>query len=185
MSLRIHILGASGSGTTTLARELARVSSITHLDTDDFYWAPSDIPFTIKRPVPERLALLEDAFTAHEQWVLSGSLCSWGDSIIPMFTHVVFLYIPWDVREQRLMDRERQRYSSASLQPGGTMHEVHVAFMEWASRYDDAGLEQRSYAMHDRWLIELPAPCRVLRVEKAMELGELTRTVVEWIRTAS
>ncbi len=181
MSLRIHILGASGSGTTTLARELARVCSITHLDTDAFYWAPSEVPFTIKRPVPERLTLLEDAFSAHEQWVLSGSMCSWGDSLIPMFTHVVYLSIPWDVREQRLMEREHARYGPAAIQPGGRMHEVHVAFMEWASRYDDAGLGQRSYAMHDRWLGELPGTCRVLRVERAMELGELTRTVVEWI----
>ncbi|MCA9275207.1 MAG: hypothetical protein KDA29_04200 [Phycisphaerales bacterium] len=184
MSLRIHILGASGTGTTTLARELAHACSITHLDTDSFYWAPTEVPFTTKRPVPERLALLEDAFNAHERWVLSGSLCSWGGSLIPKFTHVVFLYIPWNVREQRLMDRERQRYSNASLQPGGTMHEVHVAFMEWASRYDDAGLEQRSYATHDRWLGELPDTCRVLRVEKAMELAELTHSVMEWIRSS-
>ena len=60
---RIHIVGASGSGTTTLAIALAREIGGAHLDTDDFYWLPTDPPFTTKRPVEQRLKLLEAELT--------------------------------------------------------------------------------------------------------------------------
>ncbi len=36
MTVRLHIFGASGSGTTTLARALAKRCGWLHLDTDDF-----------------------------------------------------------------------------------------------------------------------------------------------------
>ena len=35
---RIHIVGASGSGTTSLAGELATRYGHRHLDTDDYFW---------------------------------------------------------------------------------------------------------------------------------------------------
>jgi adenylate kinase family enzyme len=41
MVSRIHILGASGSGTTTLAKALANELGYKHFDTDDYYWIPS------------------------------------------------------------------------------------------------------------------------------------------------
>ena len=41
---RIHILGASGSGTTTLGRALAARLQCPHFDTDDCFWLPTDPP---------------------------------------------------------------------------------------------------------------------------------------------
>ena len=38
---RIHILGASGSGTTTLGRALAERLQCRHFDTDDYFWLPT------------------------------------------------------------------------------------------------------------------------------------------------
>jgi adenylate kinase family enzyme len=45
VSRRVHILGASGSGTTTLAQALAARLGCPHYDTDHYYWLPSDPPF--------------------------------------------------------------------------------------------------------------------------------------------
>ena len=42
---RIHILGASGSGTTTLASAIADEHGHRHLDTDDFFWIPTNPPY--------------------------------------------------------------------------------------------------------------------------------------------
>lgn len=58
---RIHIVGASGSGTTTLAAHLAARHGHRHLDTDDFYWLPSQPRFQHVRPREERLAMLQRA----------------------------------------------------------------------------------------------------------------------------
>jgi adenylate kinase family enzyme len=43
---RIHILGASGSGTTTLGAALADRLGHPHVDADSLFWLPTDPPFT-------------------------------------------------------------------------------------------------------------------------------------------
>ena len=59
---RIHITGASGSGTTTLGRALAsRLATPCH-DSDDFFWRPTDPPYRDERPEDERLRLMEEVF---------------------------------------------------------------------------------------------------------------------------
>ena len=153
---RIHIVGASGSGTTTLGVALAREIDGAHLDTDDFFWLPTNPPFTTKRPVEQRLKLLEAELT-RDSWVLSGSLMGWGDALVPSFDLVVFLYVPPDVRLERIMERERQRYG-ADIDPGGRMHENHKVFVDWARGYDTADSEGRSHARHRAWIDNLPCP---------------------------
>ena len=79
MATRLHLLGASGSGTTTLGRALARRLGCPHLDTDDYFWLPTNPPFQQQRSRAERQALLQADLLPHDAWVLSGSLCGWGD----------------------------------------------------------------------------------------------------------
>ena len=153
---RIHIVGAAGSGTTTLGVALAREIGGAHVDTDDFFWLSTDPPFTTKRPVEQRLKLL-DAKLAQPSWVLSGSLMGWGDVLIPRFELVVFLYVPPDVRLERIMERERLRYG-VDIDPGGRMHENHKAFVDWAKGYDTADSEGRSHVRHRAWIDNLPCP---------------------------
>ena len=109
MARRIHVMGASGSGTSTLARGLANAFDSQAFDTDDFYWKPTDPPFTEKRPVAERIALMQEVFLPRRDWILSGSFTSWGTPILPRLTHVVFLALPGAKRLARLRKRERLR----------------------------------------------------------------------------
>ena len=46
---KIHVLGASGSGTTTIAKVLAKKLGYVHLDTDSYFWEETDIPVTHAR----------------------------------------------------------------------------------------------------------------------------------------
>jgi adenylate kinase family enzyme len=123
MNHRIHIFGASGSGTTTLRKLLASRLSIPHFDTDEYFWIKTDIPFTEKRSENERVKLLGNDLYKHSSWVLSGSLCGWGDFAIPLFTLVIFLWIPHDIRLKRLKAREIERYGFEAISPGGWFHE--------------------------------------------------------------
>ena len=154
---RIHILGAFGSGTTTLGRALAKRLQCPHFDTDDYFWLPTDPPFTHQRERTERQRLLLDDFTAQEHWVVSGSLCGWGDVAIPLFELVVFLTIPHDIRMARLRQRALQRFGERIL-PGGDMYESSQAFLARAASYDAGGLDIRSRRLHDQWLSTLPCP---------------------------
>ena len=157
MIQRVHILGASGSGTTTLGRALAARLQYPHFDMDDYFWLPTDPPFTQPRERTERAQLLMDDLTAHDAWVVSGSLCGWGDVAIPLFELVVFLWIPHDRRMARLQRREQTRFGERIL-PGGDMYAQSQAFLAWAASYDDGGMDIRSRQLHDQWLGTLPCP---------------------------
>lgn len=149
MARRVHILGASGSGTTTLAQALATRLGCSHYDVDDYFWLPSDPPFQHIRDREARSALLGAELAKPGGWVLSGSLCGWGDVYIPLFDLVVFLWIPHDLRMARLAAREVQRYGAA-IEPGGSMHAGSTVFMKWAAGYDEGGLWQRLLALLGR-----------------------------------
>ena len=173
--MRIHILGASGSGTTTLGRALAGRLGCPHHDTDDFFWLPSDPPFEHVRPRDERCARLARALARPPAWVLSGCLCGWGDGFIPLFDLVVFLWLPTPARMARLRARERERYGAAALAPGGRLHEGHVRFMTWAAGYDEGGRDMRSRVLHETWLANLACP--VLRLSSVVAPHELLEAV--------
>jgi adenylate kinase family enzyme len=160
---RIHILGASGSGTTTLASAISQKHGHRHLDTDDFFWLPTDPPYRTPRPRATRLELLDSALAASRTWVLAGSLCGWGDPLIARFELIVFLFVPTDVRMERLRARELTRYGRDAIAPGGRLHQAHVAFLKWAARYDVADATERSRTLHDGWLAAVDVP--VVRLE--------------------
>ena len=165
----IHILGASGSGTTTLGRALTKRLQCSHFDTDDYFWLPTDPPYTHQREQTARQQRLMDDLTAQEQWVLSGSLCGWGDVAIPLFALVVFLALPHDRRMARLRQREHERFGERIL-PGGDMYEQSHAFLAWAASYDAGGLDIRSKQRHAQWLSTLPCP--ILRFEGEFTIEE-------------
>jgi adenylate kinase family enzyme len=107
--------------------------------------------------------LLAADLNAHDSWVLSGSLTGWGDPLVSLFDLVILVSTPTPVRINRLLKREGDRYGSDALAPGGVMHEQHLAFIEWASRYDDGDESVRSRRLHEKWLASVTAP--VLRVD--------------------
>lgn len=154
---RIHVVGASGSGTTTLGAALARALSVPHQDSDTFFWLPTEPPFTTQRAQPERLDMLRRALPAHQSWVISGSLLSWGLEVAPYFDLVVFLYLDPEIRMARSLARERLRYGDR-IEPGGDMHETHQKFMTWSRGYDDGSNGGRSLVTHKAWLSTLTCP---------------------------
>jgi len=158
----IHITGAAGSGVSTLGVALARSIRAEAVDTDDFYWMPSEPPYRVKREIPDRTRLLAETLDRAESWVLSGSLMGWGDALIPRFSLVAFLYVPPDIRLQRIAARERERFGPA-LDPGGNMHDQHQAFLQWAASYETGGQGGRTLSGHQEWLSKLPCP--VVRLE--------------------
>ncbi|WGF89919.1 hypothetical protein [Marinivivus vitaminiproducens] len=166
----VHITGASGAGVTTLGRALAKRLGAVHVDTDDAYWLPVEPAYSAKRPVPERLAMIEACLEREDRVVLSGSIMTWGDPLIPWFGAVVFVSTEPAIRMERLRRREFERYGDAIL-PGGPRHDACAAFLEWASRYEDPAFASRSRARHEAWLGTLSCP--VIRVDGGGPPGQV------------
>ena len=174
---RIHILGASGSGTTTLGKSLSFELGYSFFDTDDYYWIPSNPPFEIARECDERIKKLQADLDNHDKWILSGSLCGWGDVFIPRFDLVIYLWVPKDIRIKRLIDRDAQRYGEKEILEGGRLHQSHTKFIEWANKYDEGDLRIRSKMLHQQWISRLP--CEVLELEGDMTTNERVEAVLQ------
>lgn len=175
MPAHVHIVGASGSGTSTLGAALAGRIGGTHVDTDDFYWLPTDPPYVQPRSVADRTRLLRARLDGLDRWVLSGSLMKWGDAFAPRFDLVVFLYVAPEIRIPRLLERERRRHGR-DIEPGGRMHAQSQAFLEWARGYDREDFAGRSLANHRAWLAALPCP--VLELDGAQPIERSVEAVL-------
>ena len=162
MNHRIHILGGSGSGTSTLARGLATALHSQAFDADDFYWQPNDPPFQEARPARDRARLMEEVFLPRRDWVLAGSLGDWGAVITPRLTQAFFLSVPRDMRLERLRRRETER-AGPELRQSARWKASNRGFLEWAAGYDDPAFPGRSRASHERWLALLDCP--VIRLD--------------------
>ncbi|WP_285042117.1 AAA family ATPase [Plantibacter sp. LMC-P-059a] len=170
---RVHVMGASGSGVTTLGRALADHWSAAHADADDYFWVPTDPPYVTKRADAERVRLMREMFVPREAWVLSGSMPGWGDEIVAECDAVVFVVLDPAERLRRLEAREVERRAGERFDEA-----AWEAFREWAAGYDDPAFDGRSRASHEAWLATLPQP--VLQVDSAMSRSQLVEAVLAW-----
>jgi adenylate kinase family enzyme len=175
-SSRIHIMGASGAGVTSLGRALAEALAIPHHDTDDYFWQPTTPPYRQIREIPERLRLMREVFLPRADWVLSGSLEGWGDEVVAQFDLLVFLSTPSEIRLQRLRAREATHFGTDAVSSGGWRHQETEDFIEWASHYEDGSREGRNLTRHQAWLAA--QPCPILRLDGSRPLPELVAACV-------
>lgn len=108
---RILILGRTGSGKTTLAREVAAALEVPHVELDSLYFERdlSTVPLPVLR---ERTS----AAIAGDRWVTDGNKRAVRDLVWPRADTIVWLDYPAYVSLWRLAKRVRTRTSSLSAQ---------------------------------------------------------------------
>lgn len=144
MMIRLLISGGPGSGCTTTAKALGERLGVPVVDSDAYFHKPTDPPFQEQYTLEERRALMRPVLDPGGDWILSGSVATWG--LHPLAaTHGVFLKIPKEVRLQRLLARQRDRFG-ARIESCGDMQEEHEAFLEWAAGYEEREGEGRNLA---------------------------------------
>lgn len=174
MKQKLHIFGASGSGTTTIAKIIRDRLGHEHFDSDNYFWQNTKDPFTVERQRDECLQLMKDEIGHCNKWVLSGSLSGWGEELFTYFDLVVFVYVPKEIRLERLKKREYERYGERVL-PGGNRYEQSNSFLEWAMAYDNGTRNGRSLPKHEALLRTVECP--VIRIEN-IYLEESVKSVV-------
>lgn len=179
---RIHIFGPAGSGTSTLGRALANALATQHFDCDDFYWLPTDPAFQVKRPVPDRLALMEQVFVPRRDWILSGSMEGWGRSIAPRITLGIRLTLDREHRRVRLERREALR-CDCGRGWGQPFCTPCTAFLCWADGYEQGDRPGRSLKRDLRWAKELDCP--VLDLDSRRPAAELVQITLDRLQQIS
>jgi hypothetical protein len=157
-AMYILITGAAGSGTSSLAAAFAEATPTRLLETDDYFWRPSDPPYREKYDENERRAALLKDLRSSPSAVVAGSLIGWSEALEDAFDLVVFLYLPTAIRMARLQLREERRFGKAD-----------PAFLEWAAQYDAGTAEGRSLERHKHWLKNRTCPVLCLEGELSAE----------------
>jgi uridine kinase len=153
--VNILILGASGSGQTTLGNALASKLAFTFLDADDFYWLPTTPAYQEKRDISLRLSLIIQAMES-KSVVIAGSVLGWGHALEECFDLIVFLSLDTEIRLSRLKVREQQELGF-----------VDDDFIAWAKEYENPNFSSRNRVKHLDWLASKQA--KVISIE-----GDLT-----------
>lgn len=172
---RINVIGASGSGASTVGRSLAVALSVGYFDCDDYFHVPTDPPFQRQRTAAERHAAIMADLLTDESWVLGGGVAGWDPYPELQFTCIVFLYVPTSIRIPRLRERERLRFGDR-IESGGDMNKTHEEFIAWASRYDVGDVEGKTLARHEAYLDT--QTCPVVKLRGDDPLASLTADVL-------
>lgn len=86
VALRVVVIGSTGSGKTTLARQIARNLSLPHVELDALYWEENWQP-ALRPAFRGRVR----AATAGKAWVVDGNYSQGRDIVWPRATHLVWL----------------------------------------------------------------------------------------------
>ena len=175
---KIHIFGASGSGTTALGKALSEDMSLPHFDSDDYYWKKTDPPYTQKNSIEDRHKLLLRDMEGLKGWVLSGSMDSWSDPFRPFFDSAIFVQSNAEIRTQRLRGREYAQFGDR-IKEGGDMFDEHEYFIKWAHQYDLGELEGRSRKRHEEWMTTLSCP--ILKITNDGRFEDMVKEVKDWL----
>src|SRR5918911_5761002 len=131
MAPKIAVQGTSGSGKTTVARELARRLGVPHVELDALYHGPN----WLETPAEEfrrRVA----AATAGDGWVVDGNYDSkLGTLVLERADTVVWLDLPLRVALARVTRRTVRRIRTGEELWSGNRESWRGGFLGWESMF--------------------------------------------------
>ena len=100
-ALRIHLVGGSGAGKTTLGRRLAERLQVPFIDLDELYWEPG-----WREVGHAELARRLAPHLAAPGWVVAGNYFATTEVLVwPRVTHLVLLDLPYPLLLRRTLWR--------------------------------------------------------------------------------
>jgi AAA domain len=128
---KIVVLGTSGSGKTTVARELARRLGVPHVELDALFHGPgwTETP-------PDEFRRRVAAATAGDGWVVDGNYeTKLGDLVLGRADTVVWLDVPLRVALMRVTRRTIRRIRTGEKLWSGNRESWRGGFFGWESMF--------------------------------------------------
>jgi len=169
----IIIFGANGSGKTTLGRKLAEILNFKHIDSEDYYFRESEIPYTNSRTKDEVICLMLADIEKHRQFVISTCIGDLGDIIPQFYRLAVHISVPLDIRMERIKQREHDRFGNR-VRKGGDMYEQTEKFHDFVL--------SRPMDKINQWAQTLTCP--VICIDGTKDLYTNAMTIVEQFNSA-
>lgn len=163
----ICVCGLNGCGKTTFAGALAEELNFKHMDIEDYYFVPSEIPYSVSRNREEVEQLLLSDMQNNPRFVFSavdGNIIS---EISSKYNLVIYFYAPLDVRMERIKKRAFDKFGHRILF-GGDMYEQEQNFFKFVSKRDTSSVEA--------WLETVSCP--VIRLNGIQSIEDNVRVII-------
>lgn len=176
---RIHVVGNSCSGKSSLAERLAAALQVPFVELDALNWLPGWVG--LNETDPQRFASLMEEATAGDGWVVAGSYMSFSQRAFwPRLETVVWLDLPMHLLVRRVLWRSWTRWRSKELL-WGTNHErfwpqlrvwrKEDSLIWWiVTQHERKRRDMRRYMSESRW-----QHIRFLRLESSAAVEDFCR----------
>lgn len=164
----ICICGLNGSGKTTLARALAKELNYKHMDAEEYYFSPTDNPYSSSRTREEAERLIREDIQHHPCFVFSSVSGNMTSEINAHYDLIVYLDVPLEIRMKRIRQRAWNQFGNRIL-IGGDLHEQEEQFF--------AFVQSRTPDKIENWLKTVS--CRVIRLDGTKLIHENVQAIKE------
>ena len=172
MGIGIQICGLNGCGKSTIGKALAQKIGFHFIDNEDLFFSRTNAnePYANARSHEAVERLLMDEVREYGDFVFSAVRGNYGDEIIPLYSYVVLVEVPREIRLQRVRNRSFQKFGERML-PGGDLFESEESFFQLvASRTED-------YSKN--WAQSLNCP--IIRIDGTKPIDENVELIIRTI----
>ncbi len=127
--MKIHIIGESGSGKTTVAKQLVSQHNIPLLELDDIFWDNNVKGYGQKRDKEERHKLLKD-FMQNSNYIIEGIYFSWLYESFENADKIYVLDVNIHIRNFRILKRFLLRKLGVLASKGETFKSI-INLIKW------------------------------------------------------
>lgn len=105
--MKIHIIGASGSGKSYLGKKISEAFNIPYVPLDELFWLNNGM-YNKTRDEVERAELLNQALK-QDQWVIEGVYYQWVEACFEQADVIILLKVPIEELKKRIWGRYHKR----------------------------------------------------------------------------
>ena len=137
-TMKIHIIGCSGSGKTYLAKALSKKYNIPHFDLDDIQWDNNIQGYGVKMPVEKRNTLLQEIL-ANDKWIIEGVYYAWVQQSFEEADKIYLLDVPQCICKSRIIKRFIKRKLGIEKGKKETLKSLYD-LLKWTDSFQNKNL---------------------------------------------
>ena len=163
MGIGIMVCGLNGSGKSTIGKALADKLGFHFIDNEQLFFSrfSNDEPYINPRSHDEAINILMNEVHANPNFVFAAVKGDYGREIVPLYTHIVLIEVPKNIRMQRIRNRSYSKFGERMM-AGGDLYEQEEQFFNF--------VEARSEDCSHNWAQTLSRP--ILKIDGTKPIEE-------------
>ena len=138
MKNKIIVCGGNGAGKSTLGKALAEKTGYVFRDVEDYYFPKTcaEYAYATSRTEEEVTKLMYEDLKKYDNLLLASVRGNYSEEIADMFTCVIFVSVPKEIRIKRVWERSYKKFGDRMLE-GGDLYEKEKGFLDMVKKRSD------------------------------------------------